>query len=323
VFGCGSARVARDVSPGRVAAAAKLALRTNDVEVPLPRPTIENDFIVIFDGIIAHLNFGGSRRAVPVTGNLFSMRHEPRLYVTNVVITSLRDAAGNIVHCEGKEGDSDRRCWVNMNGLHARIVDSDGNNPSPSPLTEDPSFTALIPHLASRPALNDEDPQLPPARPHGALLARLMTDVVPDGPAAAYFDVADAGTLIACPFTNHQGRYVSSQGAHEWAQFADLVYWSGKTAKRAMLQIKSSATYWNWTFVERTGTGPLIVDVWNHPPDPNAPETTTHFVLNEKLMPNAHLSVIEKNDEPCRLLICYICRTAQNDVPGCSDTGWP
>lgn len=314
--GCASSAHTMKAQP--VATSIKVTNRQYTKVVEAPTAILPSEFVVYYEGIVAHAQvirqINGvpkyHRRAIIIQGNAFSMRHEPLLGIYGADVGSLNNLAGQAV-----QSCDHYYCWVPIHGIEMRVVDEVDVNgvPTPVPITdsvnEDDSFKDLVPHLQYDPDIDSGD-----------LRASLKTEGLPPPPADGYFEMA-GGTLTAAPFFK-EARFVKQASPKACRQFAEMVFWSGHTANRARLQIKSRNGDWE-TVKLKNKDMPLRVVIANVGTEHF---TGRHFILNEKVVTN-QLPTIDTDYcqvcQPSANHICYLHTSALNDVAGCSDTQWP
>jgi hypothetical protein len=286
--------------------------------VDAPAAILPSDFVVYYEGIIAHAQrkkiVSGVdkyyRRAIVIQGNTFGMRHEPLLGVYGADLGSLNNLAGEPVQfCDHYY------CWVLIRGIEMRVVDEvDGKNgPVPVEITdsvdEDKSFVDLVPHLKDDPDIDGGD-----------LRVSLKTDGLPPPPSDGYFEMA-GGRLSATPFFK-EAQFIHNGSTKDCRQFAELVFWAGHTSTRARLQIKSKNGGWE-TVKLKSKDMPLRVVIANLGTEHY---TSRHFILNEKVVANQLPTIYTDTCQVCQPSanhICYLHTTALNDVAGCSNSQWP
>jgi len=317
VAGCGS--IARTAS-----IAAPRAVSSNETF------DANDAFEVTFEGIIMHAHFCDPelstpdqcvhmRRAILVeSGVLTSMRHNGELSVPkDVDVASLRDATGEWVQCPSAAAT----CTVRIQGLDMKIVDKDGQ-PPPGTLLIDSSYESLLPHM-------HDDPHIM----GGGLASSMTTHELPNAPASGFFEIEGGGNLKACPFTEDKpshrragGKFftINAEGKKsegECRSFAQSVRWSHDQIKKPQLLISSPFSGGRWMPIRFTTPHALSFTVRNDPADKTMLGTPKHFVLYEKLLPQARLPKIEE----CDVQPCAVCREvgSQVRVPGCADSAWP
>jgi hypothetical protein len=288
-------------------------------------------FNVTFEGIILHADLSMlegyppfSRRAILVDpGMITSMRHVAELILPkDVVRATVRDATGGLPECD------DLRCRIRIQGFVMQIIrrkdippkkgPAPAAAPPPAALKIDDTFQNFVPHLY-------EDPDIDA----GGLAADVVTDQLPNAPAAGYFELSNRGKLIACPFlydgiVKNGGSFVSEDEKGKpriggTRAFARLVRWIDPDIEEPVLQIRSLHSSNRWVTIEFTTQHPLTLLVHNRPRG-KTHRTSDHFVLFEKLLPDTTLPAIVRDfyrvDDTCGT-------RATVYVPGCADSGWP
>jgi hypothetical protein len=289
--------------------------------MPLAAQTNPDDgFDVTFEGIILHADLSSStipfaRRAIVVESGVFtSMRHIAELILPpDLVVSTIRDATGGLPECD------ELRCKVRIQGFTMEIVaradlPSSASPPlaPPAPLSIDPTFYDYVPHLHNDPLI------LAPK-----LAAGVVTNQLPNAPAAGYFEISNRGKLSACAFlydgiSRNAGCFgPCDPQTNPPRLFARLVRWTDDQIVQPVLVIHSLKSS-KPVVIEFNEKHPLTLLVHNRPRDPH--RTSEHFVLFQKLLPDTTLPLIYRDF----LNVPDSCGTkARVYVPGCADSGWP
>lgn len=303
-------------------------LPTVDPKEPTKPLDPRKQFIVSFQGIVCVADCSArnepgntaarcdERRAIVVQGDTMHMRHNPRLFVPSTVKKSeLTAASGRPAFCDADV------CWVELDDVDIRIRDVNKDKPLPLPGSSsvciDKTFCDFVPHLRDDPAIR------------GTLRSGLLDrDALPVDPTAAFFEIESGGALTACAFRN-KGTFVDANGQRVGAcrPFAEEVWWQGVTAEAAVLEMRSQATANRWQSVD-LGNGdpgnprPLWMRIETVSTARRTPE---HFALHKKLLFNTAFPSIDIDacDMDVMNNLDYLCTSAEIEVPGCSDTGYP
>ncbi len=285
-------------------------------------------FTVHLSGLICHITTG-RQRAIIVHGTAAGMHHVGTLYVPNTVLVPiLRNATGQRVLCEKGAG---KFCRVMIEGFSMRIADEGDTGPIAPNVIYDPKSFCIVPKL---PGLADVDPL-----PHVQLLLRpSMTDDLPSGPAAGFFEMT-TGKVSAKPFSDG-GELLDHDGdvyAGSCRQFPEVVNLTGSFATRAVLQIRSNRTLDHWVTIPIANGDVLEICVVNKP---SSHENIAHVTLFEQLFWDADIPTVEKcslRGKPCyppnndgdtsEVNVAAVCDQKEIHpeftVPGCDNTQFP
>jgi hypothetical protein len=278
-------------------------------------------FEVSFSGIICHARWENStnttppscykpdlqRRAIIIKGNHLTMRHHATLFFPLSIPPNdkkdLEKWAGHKVKCDVNT------CGVRIDGLDMRIR-GDGRQPPLGALDVTPVYCNSVPHLKTDTDIDGGD-----------LDPLYMSNDLPSGNAAGYFEIEGGGSLDACLY-RQGGIFVASDGkvlSHTCRRFADEVRWTGTTTGTATLEVRSRTTpNKDWQPVNINNSDKLFLRIETVT---SAHGTPRHFALHEKVLVSKRLPKIlpcdpaDGTDVPCT--------SAFVDVPGCSDTNWP
>jgi hypothetical protein len=303
-----------------VAAVCPAAVMAQKCPPTSPTPPSKTQFEVSFQGIVCFARWRDpyktadkpvcndsdphlKHRAIVVEGDTMRMRHNPRLFVSpSVTKSELTHASGQPVYCNKDV------CWVDLVGVDMRIRDTKVNPPIDPAFCVDQTFCDFVPQLRDNGDFHG-----------GELRESMRGDDLPSDGAAAFFEIDGGGTLSACAF-KEKGVFVDADHkllSKQCRPFAEEVRWKGATADDAFLEMRSSATAGTWQRIHMGNTGALWLRIETVSTSRRTPE---HFALHNKLLISTILPTIDVCNET---LTGDLCTSAEIEVPGCSDTGWP